>query len=415
MAVSDPTLKELKGHLLKLIKSTVVITDDSLELLSLCDSLERIFSKGFHPQNYILGFAKRYDCWLFFQHLASIPDLPYGFQSSVELAQTCRKVKTYQGKLRLCIRSLLMKKCIHVPVQHLIDNSKLMQTFYETYSILGNEILSEIFLSLCFTIRSVNFKLELSNARFLDETWLLPNIACVTLVPCSELGISVVFVEDKAIIMTVQDSSVALESESFSPGDILDEINGIVIHNTQQGVLRGIVRKAHGKPVTAIVIKSHLSDSLYPPLVPLIKSAGLDPSFVLHGESPSCGERGPTITYLGYEVTGKGTDVKQIQASIIRMLNSPLELGNTAVFLECQELGVRVRRNDDNSILYYHQYMQITSCGRTVHNPRYFGYIVENKESCQFECHVFYCLVLDTTDSILQSIGQGFKRTHFAV
>uniref|UniRef100_A0A8D8Y1Q2 PID domain-containing protein n=1 Tax=Cacopsylla melanoneura TaxID=428564 RepID=A0A8D8Y1Q2_9HEMI len=312
MAVSDPTLKELKGHILQLINSNAVITDDSLELLSLCDCLERIFSSGFHPQNYILGLAKRYDCWLLFQHLASIP-------------------------------------------------------------------------------------------------------ASVTLVPCSELGISVVFVENKAIIMTVQDTSVALESESFSPGDILDEINGIVIHNTQQGVLRGIVRKAQGQPVTAVIIKSHLSDSLYPPLVPLIKSAGLDPVFVLHGESPSSGEPGPNITYLGYEVTGRGTDVKQIQTSIIRMLNSPLELGNTAVCLECQELGVRVRRDSDNSILYSHQYMQITSCGRTVHNPRYFGYIVENKESAQFECHVFYCPMLDKTDSILQSIGQGFKRTHFAV
>lgn len=82
------------------------------------------------------------------------------------------------------------------------------------------------------------------------------------------------FVDDKAIIMNVLDTSVALESESFSVGDILDEINDVVIHDSQQGVLRGIVRRAHGKPVTAVVIKAHLSDSLYPPLVPLIKTAG---------------------------------------------------------------------------------------------------------------------------------------------
>ncbi|KAI5712476.1 hypothetical protein M8J75_008580 [Diaphorina citri] len=414
MAVSDPTLKELKGHLIKLIKSNEVITDDSLDLLSLCDCLERIFSRGFHPQNYILGLAKRYDCWLLFQHLATISDIPYGFQSSVELAQKCRKLKTYQGRLRLCLRSLLLKKCLHVPVQQLIDNPALRQTFYETYSLLGNEILCEIFLSLCVTMKSLNFKLELSNARFLDETWLLPNIAHITLVPCSELGISVVFAEDKAVIMQVLDSSVALESEGFSVGDILDEINGVIIHDSQQGVLRSIVKRAHGSPVTAVVIKAHLSDSLYPPLVPLLKTVGLDPAFILHGEMPPSAESAPSITYLGYELT-PGTDVKQIHASIVRMLNTPLEQSNTAVHLECQELGVRVRRTDDSSLLYSHQYMQITSCGRTVHNPRYFGYIVENKDRKEFECHMFYCPVLETTDSILQSIGQGFKRTHYAV
>ncbi|XP_026682017.1 uncharacterized protein LOC103512856, partial [Diaphorina citri] len=166
--------------------------------------------------------------------LKELKDIPYGFQSSVELAQKCRKLKTYQGRLRLCLRSLLMKKCLHVPVQQLIDNPALRQTFYETYSLLGNEILCEIFLSLCVTMKSLNFKLELSNARFLDETWLLPNIAHITLVPCSELGISVVFAEDKAVIMQVLDSSVALESEGFSVGDILDEINGVIIHDSQQ-------------------------------------------------------------------------------------------------------------------------------------------------------------------------------------
>lgn len=414
MAVSDPTLKEFKGHLLNLIKSNVTITDDSLDLLSLCDCLERIFSRGFHPQNYILGLAKRSDCWILFQHLASISDIPYGFQSSVELGQKCRKVKTYQGKFRVCLRSLLMKKSIHVPIQQLLEKPALRKTFYDSYSILGNEILCEILQSLCFSVRSLNFKLELSNARFLDETWLLPNIACITLVPCSELGVSVVFVDDKAIIMNVLDTSVALESESFSVGDILDEINDVVIHDSQQGVLRGIVRRAHGKPVTAVVIKAHLSDSLYPPLVPLIKTAGLDPTFVLHGERSIPMESGPCITYLGFEVT-KGTDVKQIHASIVRILNAPLEQSNVEVYLECQELGVRVRKSEDNSLFYSHQYMQISSCGRTVHNPRYFGYIVDNKDLKQFECHVFYCPVLETTDSILQSIAQGFKRTHYAV
>ena len=60
---------------------------------------------------------------------------------------------------------------------------------YEENSILGNEILGEIFLSLLYQLMYINFDLQLDNASFLDDTWDLPDYKKLELVPCVDLGI----------------------------------------------------------------------------------------------------------------------------------------------------------------------------------------------------------------------------------
>lgn len=60
---------------------------------------------------------------------------------------------------------------------------------YDEDSIIGNEILGEIFLSLLYQSAHIDFDLKLENASFLDETWLLPVYQECELVPCMDLGV----------------------------------------------------------------------------------------------------------------------------------------------------------------------------------------------------------------------------------
>lgn len=60
---------------------------------------------------------------------------------------------------------------------------------YEEDSIIGNEILGEIFLSLLYQCSHISFDLKLENASFLDETWQLPIYQQHELVPCMDLGV----------------------------------------------------------------------------------------------------------------------------------------------------------------------------------------------------------------------------------
>jgi len=63
--------------------------------------------------------------------------------------------------------------------------------FYLECSILGHEILGEIFLSLLLQVGQIAFHLDLANAAFLDETWLLSKRITLEFVPTKELGLCV--------------------------------------------------------------------------------------------------------------------------------------------------------------------------------------------------------------------------------
>lgn len=63
--------------------------------------------------------------------------------------------------------------------------------YYDKDSIVSNEILCQIFISVLLQISKLNFKLDLMNSSFLDDTWELPECKSLELVPCKTLGISV--------------------------------------------------------------------------------------------------------------------------------------------------------------------------------------------------------------------------------
>lgn len=73
-------------------------------------------------------------------------------------------------------------------------NTRERNDLFSKRSILGDEILCQILCSVLMWVGRLQFNLELENARFLDDTWVLPFTKRLELVPCRELGVTVLYV-----------------------------------------------------------------------------------------------------------------------------------------------------------------------------------------------------------------------------
>ena len=146
--------------------------------------------------------------------------IPLVFRSSFEEVLNDKKTKSYVGKARLLIRTCLQRKCLHVPVELHVKNQDFQdETLRVSYrasgSILGHEILSEIFLSLLLQISHFDFKFDLSNSSFLDESWQIPAVVKVEMVPCERLGLTLGFPLGFPVIVSIREHSAVAELVSL--------------------------------------------------------------------------------------------------------------------------------------------------------------------------------------------------------
>ncbi|XP_014470037.1 PREDICTED: uncharacterized protein LOC106742006 [Dinoponera quadriceps] len=436
MSVSDPLVKELKGWTRKLIEHGTEITDENEDLLSFCKCLENCLHKGLLPCLSI-GYLKGPSAWHWLEHVAQKNYSSYSTLSLVaEQTEQNPKVHTSTGRFRLLIRICLVRKCLHMPVEILTRIPTLAAEFYDLKSILGDDILREILLSVLLQCSKLNFKLNLRNATFLDDTWQMPQCVALQLVPCKNLGISVCFTNEKALIINVDEKSVAAEDNKVEIGDVLDEINESIITGDSKGKLRKIMRKASGQPIMLHIIKYRTKKTreLYEPIVHLIKSSGVESmkSLIQISQSdqvqatkvnqPSELENktlgsGFCVKYCGSVHVGAKGDVKQIEKVIWSLLKSG-EVKQVPVRFECLEIGIKVAREVDDKVICKQSYMEISSCGRTTNIPDYFAFIA-GETNCnvatKFDAFVFHHQNENEVQQVLQSLGQGFQRTHFAV
>jgi hypothetical protein len=84
-----------------------------------------------------------------------------------------------------------------------------MQSYYDELSILGDDILTEIFLSLLASLESTKFNLDPNNCSLLDETWTLPECHAYELVPCDRLGIVFKEIDGRIVVTDIESGSVA--------------------------------------------------------------------------------------------------------------------------------------------------------------------------------------------------------------
>lgn len=437
MSVSDPLIKELKGWTRKLMEYAKEITDENEDLCHFCKCFENCLQKGLLPCLDSIGYLKISNAWHWLEYVAEKNYSSYStFSLVVEQVKQNSKIHTSIGRLRFLIRICLVRKCLHMPIEILTRIPTLATEFYNLESILGDDILREILLSVLLQCSKFNFKLNLRNAAFLDDTWQMPSCVALELVPCKSLGISVCFTKEKALIVNVDEKSVAAEDNKIEIGDVLDEINENVINGDSKGKLRKMMRKASGQPIILHIIKYRIKKSgqLYEPIVHLIKNSGiesmksliqisqLDQTETIKRDQTSKLKNktlnsGFSVKYCGSVHVGIEGDVKQIEKAIWRLLKSG-EIKQVPVRFECLEIGIVVTQEIDDRVICKQSYMEISSCGCTANIPDYFAFIA-GETNCnmatKFDAYIFYHRNETEVQQILQSLGQGFQRTHFAV
>lgn len=442
MSVSDPLIREVKEWTSKFLENyaiNVPVTDANINLLPFCACIEKIFMKGLVTKYNTLGIAKPLHAWIWLEKIKpnNNDSSTFNFSSSLESVRYCKSVLSSTGRLRLLIRTCLMKKCLHIPIMTLVQNGSF-RNLYHSESVLGDEILIQILLSVLLQYSKFPFKLDLSNSSFLDLSWMLPTVLTMELVPCKFVGISVSFSDEKAIIINVDSNSVAAEEGNVEAGDVLDELNGIHLCLSSRGKLNKIRNKTMRKPVSLKIIKARYSDAsdLYPPLIPLLKAIKIDTDMLRKSYSSrikneisknSNASAGYQVTYVGFVLTGSTGDVKEIDRAIKMMIKChsykvdfgpKLEKVKKTVSFEIGEIGVKVVAVENGNVLLNHSYMEISSCGTVSTLKHYFAYIAGEQlcsVSKNFTCYVFYSKCDEHIFTILQSIGQGFQRTHYAV
>lgn len=433
MTVSSPLIRELKGWTRKLTEYGREIGDENPDLPLFCRSLERCLQNGVLIRFNTLGFPKIPDAWHWLEEVA-YKNLSSCCTFSLAVAQVKEnpKVQTAAGKLRLLIRACLMRKCLHTPVEFLVRIAGSLE-FYAPGSILGDAILGEIFLSVLLQLSRLTFKLNLRNANFLDETWQLPDCVALELVPCKNLGVSVCFTKGKALIIALDRKSVAAEDDKVEIGDVLDEINGNAITSRTKGKLRKIMKSAAGQPISLHIIKHRHRETneLYGPVANLMKGSGVESLRLLldstKNRNPQEQDQGPAspesslnagfcVKFCGSFSIGPKGDATQIERAILQLLRSG-EAKLQPVKFECLEMGIRVTSAYDQ-VICRQSYMEISSCGRTVNVPDYFAFIAGDTNcnlASKFDAFVFHDSDEAEVEIILQSLRQGFRRTHFAV
>lgn len=282
MSVSDPLLKELKGHVFDLRRHSLALAiDDSNGLLQpFCITLEKILRKGLVAQtSTALGCIHRdyWDCFLSLLHLKEKAGLSLQLRGAIQTVSEFKKVRTTQGRGRLLLRVLLKKKLTRAALERLIGCKELIQGMYcPMKSILGNEILAEILLSLLYEVDKVSFNIVLRNASFLDVTWHLGMYRAYEFVPCTNLGLSVGFSGGHAVVTRVREGSVAAEDDQVEVGDVLDELYGEPLKGRKRGTMSALLAHFEGLPVYVSIVKSYQRDkSVYPPLSGLLRHLGL--------------------------------------------------------------------------------------------------------------------------------------------
>lgn len=462
MSVSHPLLKELKVYVVEFRTRPKEnpVRDHNPRLRGFCQLLETILSKGLKDAGTFFGKQKR-TVWHCVDALARENNSRMynpTFQMSADSVRNSERIKTCEGRSRAFIRNALQKKILHHYLDCLMRSAEFRESWYDDpLSIVGNEILSQILMSLLKEIGEIYFKLNPRNCAFLDETWLMPIHRSYEFVPCKDLGIIVELLEGRVIVEIVHKDSVAGEDDRIEPGDVLDELYGEVLRNVKRGKMPQLIKDHQGLPVYISIIKARLPDgSVFPPISSMLRrgnktihslqQARVPPPRQLaqdelispdgsvvppHAqlEEDEMDERVPvsnaddsakyTVLYIGKLCVGPHGGVDSIEVAIQRMLQIfKDEREAKMVRMELGETETVCFDQNSSQELLRHSYTEISSCGRRIDSTNYFAYIA-GETTCtlarDFYCYLFKSSADDESKTILCTIAQGFERTHWFV
>ncbi|KAG7507541.1 hypothetical protein JOB18_037399 [Solea senegalensis] len=436
MAPKDPLLSSLKVCVLNLQSDEdSTITDASRHLSSCCELLELVLRKGL--QQPVLSLVHR-DYWHCFEQLPHHDTCSRlsALSLAVEQTRVCRKLLSAQGRGRYLLRLALNRKTLPQFITHLLHTPRVLEWYSPTLSILRNEEFLEPFMSLLLVLSHMQFKLDMENCSFLDESCLLPVCEMYEVVPCREVGMVLRYLSGRVFVLELVPGSQAHVDKFVRPGDIIDEINGTSLRNSKCGQAGVLLSRLKGCPLSMRVLRWRAHDgTMYRPLVKLLRALRTEnptlqlnpaplPNSVPPEQTPpstsQCLKEGRIVNivqFLGKASIGLFGGKEVLQQAIPQVLQQ--NLPSKEVLLDMKETHLTCTERSTKQELFEHHYPEISCVGR-YGQPDYtiFAFCVaDSPETPQsgFCCVALKASTIKECEEIVCRIAAGFKHTEWFV
>ncbi|XP_070783646.1 uncharacterized protein [Enoplosus armatus] len=435
MAPKDPLLGTLKVCVLNLQADGEKVTDANPHLASCCELLELVLRKGL--QQPVLSLVHR-DYWQCFEQLTHQDACGRlsALSLAVEQTRVYRKLLSAQGRGRYLLRLALGRKALPQFITHLLHTPRVLEWYSPAMSILRNEEFVEPFMSLLLVLSHMEFKLDMENCSFLDESWLLPVCETYEVVPCREVGMVLRYLSGRVFVLELIPGSQAHVDKFICPGDIIDEINGTSLKNSKIGQAGVVLSRLKGRPLSISVLRWRARDgTVYRPLIKLLRALRMEnPTLQLgpapsqqsatkdQGTSPSqCLKEGRIVyivQFLGKANIGMFGDKEVLQHAIPQVLQK--NLPSKEVLLDMKETHLTCTDRNSKLELFEHHYPEISCVGR-FGQPDYtiFAFCVadspETHQPTGFCCVALRASTIKECEEIVCRIATGFKHTEWFV
>uniref|UniRef100_A0A8D0A465 PDZ domain-containing protein n=1 Tax=Sander lucioperca TaxID=283035 RepID=A0A8D0A465_SANLU len=302
---------------------------------------------------------------------------------------------------------------------------------------ISNTVLSfpEPFMSLLLVLSHMEFKLDMENCSFLDESWLLPVCERYEVVPCREVGMVLRYLSGRVFVLELMPGSQAHVDKFISPGDIIDEINGTSLRNSKNGQAGVVLSRLKGCPLSIGVLRWRAQDgTVYLPLIKLLQALRMEDPTLQLGPAPSqqsatkdqrnspsqCLKEG-RIVYI-VQFLGKANIMfggkEVLQHAITQVLQK--NLPSKEVLLDMKETHLTCTERNSKSELFEHHYPEISCVGRFSQGDyTIFAFCVvdspETPQSTGFCCVALRASTIKECEVIVCRIATGFKHTEWFV
>ncbi|XP_069012286.1 uncharacterized protein [Embiotoca jacksoni] len=434
MAPKDPLLGTLKVCVLNLQSDGEMVTDSNPHLASCCELLELVLRKGLQQPVISLVHRDYWQCFEQLPHLDACGRLS-ALSLAVEQTRVCRKLLSAQGRGRYLLRLALSRKALPQFFTHLLHTARVLE-WYSPTSVLRNEEFVEPFMSLLLVLSHMEFKLDMENCSFLDESWLLPVCDMYEVVPCREVGMVLRYLSGRVFILDLTPGSQAHVDKFISPGDVIDEINGTSLRNSKSGQAGVVLSRLKGCPLSIRVVRWRAHDgTVYRPLIKLLRALRTENPTLQLGPAPStqtastdrrpppsqCLKEGRIVyivRFLGKANIGMFGGKEVLQHAIPQVLQK--NLPSKEVLLDLKETHLTCTDRNSKLEEFEHHYPEISCVGRFA-QPDYtiFAFCVadspETPQSTGFCCAVLRAGTIKECEEIVCRIATGFKHTEWFV
>uniref|UniRef100_A0A3Q3JBY1 Uncharacterized protein n=1 Tax=Monopterus albus TaxID=43700 RepID=A0A3Q3JBY1_MONAL len=388
---------------LNLQSDVEMVSDTNPHLASCCELIELILRKGLRPA---LSLVHR-DYWQCFEQLPHQDHCGLTALSlAVEQTKVCRKLLSAQGRGRYLLRLALSRKALAQFVTHLLHTPRVLEWYSPVLSVLRNEEFVP-FMSLLLVLSHMEFKLDMENCSFLDESWLLPVCEIYEVVPCRELGM-VLYISGRVLVLNLIPGSQAHVDKFVCPGDVIDEINGTSLRNSKCGQAGATLSRLRGCPLSICVLRWRAHDgTVYRPLIKLLRVLRMENPTLQLGPAPTqqlaTTEQGPSpshclkegsvyiVQFLGKANIGMFGNKEVLQHAIPHVLQK--NLPSKEVLLDMKETHLTCTDRPSQVELFEHHYPEISCVGRyDQQDYTIFAFCVDSPETPQPTG--FCCVVL---------------------